>query len=79
MDRPRENNTSSPRRAIRRESAALFLLREALALGIRIGSNGDDVLMSAPLRIPRERRLSFEAAIQEYWHEIVALIMEGRR
>src|SRR6516225_6352125 len=44
---------------------ARFILEEATALGIHVGTNGDELLMIAPLRIPREVRVQFEAALNE--------------
>jgi hypothetical protein len=61
-----------------REKAALFVLREALALGIRVGTDGDDdLLLLAPLRIPRESRRTFEHALEHYRAEVISIIMRG--
>ena len=58
-----------------RAEAARFILAEAEALGIRIGTNGtDDLVMLAPLRIPRASRRTFEAALEEYRAEIIEIV-----
>jgi hypothetical protein len=58
-----------------RTEAARFILREATALGIRVGSNGiDDLVVLAPLRIPRATRLSFEKAVIEYEAELIEIV-----
>jgi hypothetical protein len=59
----------------RRTDAAAFILAEALKLGIRIGTNGDELLMVAPLRVPGESRRTFEDALETYRAEIIAHII----
>jgi len=58
-----------------RKTAAAFILREAKALGIRVGTNGDELVMIGPLRLPHDVRRSFEAALYEYKSEVIANIM----
>lgn len=62
-----------------RNEAARFLLTEAAALGIRVGSNGDDLVMVAPFRIPRESRRTFETALETYRDEVIEILMQGDR
>jgi hypothetical protein len=58
-----------------RIEAARFILREATELGIRVGTNGtDDLVVLAPLRIPRASRLSFEKAVNEYRAELIEIV-----
>jgi hypothetical protein len=54
---------------------AELLLRDALVAGIRVGSNGEDIILVAPLRVPCELRCQFEAAIEKYRSEVIAVIM----
>jgi hypothetical protein len=58
-----------------RVETARFILAEAEALGIRVGTNGtDDLVMLAPLRIPRASRRTFEIALEEYRAEIIEIV-----
>jgi hypothetical protein len=58
-----------------RNEAARFILREATELGILVGTNGtDDLVVLAPLRIPRASRLTFEKAVNEYRAEIIEIV-----
>jgi hypothetical protein len=56
---------------------AELLLRDALVAGIRVGvaPDGSEVILVAPLRVPRELRCQFEAAIEKYRPEVIAVIM----
>jgi hypothetical protein len=54
---------------------AQFILREAAAAGLKIGTDGTEVIMVAPLRMAWECRRSFERAIEAHQAEIIALIM----
>lgn len=58
-----------------REKAAAFILREALALGIRVGTDGTDLVAIAPLRIPFACRRTFEDALEKYRAEVIAHIV----
>ena len=58
-----------------RAEAAAFILDEALKLGIRIGTDGTELLMVAPLRVPSESRRTFEDALQTCRAEIIAHII----
>ena len=61
-----------------RKQTAEFILREALAAGIRIGTDGTEVVMLAPLKIPIASRRTFETAIHAHQDEIITLIMAGK-
>jgi hypothetical protein len=61
-----------------RKQAAEFILREALAAGIRVGTDGKEVVMMAPLKIPIASRRTFETAILAHQDEIITLIMAGK-
>jgi hypothetical protein len=58
-----------------RITEATFILRAAHAAGIRVGTDGKEVVMLAPLKIPRASRLAFEAAIHAHQDEIISLIL----
>jgi hypothetical protein len=62
-----------------RAETARFILEEALRLGIKVGTDGDELAMLAPMRIPRESRLTFEQALQDYRAEIIAHIIAENR
>jgi hypothetical protein len=53
---------------------ALFILEEAAALGIHVGTDGEDLLMIAPMRVPGDVRRWFETQLNEYRREIIAAI-----
>ena len=53
---------------------ARFILDEAAALGIRVGTDGNELLMVAPLRVPREARRWFETKLDEYKAEVIDFI-----
>jgi hypothetical protein len=54
-----------------RAATAAFILREAAALGIRVGTDGTEVVMLAPLRIPTACRRAIEDAIYAHRREII--------
>jgi hypothetical protein len=58
-----------------RIEAARFILAEAEALGMSVGTNGTELLLSAPLRIPRASCRTFEDALQAYRAEIIEIVM----
>jgi hypothetical protein len=55
--------------------AAAFVLREAAAAGLKIGTDGTELVLVAPLSMPRESRLCFEQALFEHQRDVIALIM----
>ena len=57
---------------------AAFILREAQALGIRIGTDGDELILVAPLRVPRDVRVWFETQLEEHRAEIIAIIQREK-
>jgi hypothetical protein len=58
-----------------RDEAAAFILAEATALGIRIGPDGDDLVMLVPGRIPCASRWTFEIALENYRAEVIEIVM----
>jgi hypothetical protein len=61
---------------------AAFVLREAQALGIRVGTDGNELVMVAPLRIPRDVRRWFEHWLDQFRDEVIDIILRenaGRR
>jgi hypothetical protein len=62
-----------------REKAAAFILAEAAALGMAVGTNGEELVMRAPLRVSFTVRRIFEDALENYRAEVIAHILrEGR-
>jgi hypothetical protein len=53
---------------------AEFVLNEALALNIRVGTDGDELVLIAPLKVPRETRVWFENELYKYKPEIIEVI-----
>ena len=53
---------------------AAFILNEAVGLGIAVGSNGDELAMLAPLKVPREERRWFEIWLNEFREEVIRVI-----
>jgi hypothetical protein len=58
-------------------SDAKIILREAAGLGIKIATDGSELFMLAPLRVPRAVRRQFEAALNELRTEVIAIIQNG--
>jgi hypothetical protein len=54
--------------------AAAFILHAALELNIRIGTDGSELVMIAPLKVPRETRVWFEKKLDEFREEIIDFI-----
>jgi hypothetical protein len=75
------NNIAIPERAsrkrtfTRRERAALFILREANALDLRIGTDGCDLILAPPKGMPSDSYSSFKSAILAHVDEIIAIIL----
>ena len=65
--------TLEPNRATRHKCAA-FILRECLALNVRVGTDGSELIMIAPVAMPRTTRLWFENKIVEYRADVIAVI-----
>jgi hypothetical protein len=61
--------------AARAAVTARFILDEATALGIRVGTDGDEVILVAPMRVPRETRRWFETQLAQHGAEVIAIIM----
>jgi hypothetical protein len=55
-------------------SRAYFILKEAAAAGIRVGTDGDGLLLVPPRGMPHESWFSFERAIIEHQTEIIEII-----
>lgn len=86
MARPTaRNNTAFPERAshkqpfTRRERAALFVLREAQRLDLRVGTYGCDLILAPPKGMSRESYFSFQRAIIAHRDEVITLILSGAR
>jgi hypothetical protein len=58
-----------------RSCIAELILREALELGIKVGTDGDDLIMVTPLRLPRDVRVQFEAALDQHKAAVIDIIM----
>jgi hypothetical protein len=57
-----------------RSCIAELILHEALALDIHVGTDGSDLVMLAPLKVPRDVRRAFEAALEEFRAEVIDAI-----
>jgi hypothetical protein len=60
---------------MRRVAAARFILREAAALGICVGTNGCDLIIAPAPGMPRASYFSFQRAIVEPRDEIIDIVM----
>jgi hypothetical protein len=54
-----------------REAAAAFILAEATALGIALGTDGSELVVITPGHLPLAVRRSFQAAAGDYCDEII--------
>jgi len=57
-----------------RGTCAAFILNEAAGLGIRVGTDGNELVLLAPMRVPREVRRWFETKLDEFRAEIIDFI-----
>jgi len=57
--------------------AARSVLDKALALGIRVGvaPDGSEIVLLAPMRVPRETRRWFEIQLDEFRAEVINIIL----
>jgi hypothetical protein len=57
--------------------SAALVLDAALALGIHVGvaPDGSEIVLLAPLKVPREVRKWFEHRIDEFRAEVIAVIL----
>ena len=60
-------------------TSAEFVLNAAATAGIKLGTDGVELIMAVPLKMPRGSRLSFERAIAEHQQEIMRLILSETR
>jgi hypothetical protein len=60
-----------------RSEAARHILTEALRCGIRIDTDGYDLIVTPPRAMPRARYVSFRRAIIEHHLEIIEHILGG--
>ena len=51
-----------------------FILDAALELNIRVGTDGTELVMVAPMRVPYETRRWFEIKLDESRAEVIAFI-----
>jgi hypothetical protein len=58
-----------------RAQTARFILTEAAKLGIRIGTDGCDLIIAPPRGMPRESYFSFQRAILKHRDEVIAHIL----
>jgi hypothetical protein len=58
-----------------RTETARFILREATAHGIRIGTNGCDLIIAPARGLPRASYFSFQRAIIAHRAEVIEIIM----
>jgi hypothetical protein len=67
-------NAEFPRTTYERADHARFILDAALALGIRVGTDGEELVLVAPLKVPRETRRWFETKLDEFRAEVIDFI-----
>jgi hypothetical protein len=60
-----------------RLKAAAFILREAVACGYGLGTDGEVLQVISPRGLPRETSRSFSRAFDRYFDEIIMLIQQG--
>jgi hypothetical protein len=58
-----------------RQEAAAFIVAEAAALGIAIGTDGSELVAITPGNLPLAVRRSFQAAVGDYCEEIIAHLL----
>ena len=58
------------------DAVASALLHGAAAAGIKIGTDGDGLLLLKPREMSRETWFSFERALAEYQKEIIRIILQ---
>jgi hypothetical protein len=56
-----------------------FILAEALKLNVRIGTDGDELLVIYPRKLPRDTHRYFSRAIWEHREAIIAHIVAENR
>jgi hypothetical protein len=61
------------------KETAAFILREASALGIRVGTDGTELIAAIPLKLPTDIRHAFERAINQHRQEIIDQIVRENR
>jgi hypothetical protein len=57
-------------------AAAMFILDEATALDIHVGTDGSELVMLTPLRVPRDVRRWFEAELEKYRADVIEIIQQ---
>jgi hypothetical protein len=74
-----ENIATSTQRAsrTRRAETALFVLREAKRLDLRVGTDGHDLIFAPPKGMPSESYFSFQRAIIAHREEVIDIILRG--
>ena len=61
--------------APRGDVSARFILDEATTLGIRVGIDGEELVMLAPVRVPYETQKWFATKLDEFRAEIIDFIL----
>jgi hypothetical protein len=59
-----------------RSEAARFILAESAALGIRVGTDGCDLIIAPPRHMPRDSYFSFQRAILEHHDEVIEILLQ---
>jgi hypothetical protein len=57
-----------------RIEAARFILAECTKLGIRVGTDGTELVIGPPRGMPRETYFSFQRAIAAHRDEIIEIV-----
>jgi hypothetical protein len=59
--------------------AARRALTAAVVAGLKVGTDGENLLIVSPLRMPRDEYFQLQDGLIEHKTEIIALIERGRR
>jgi hypothetical protein len=57
--------------------SATVILNEATALGIRVGTDGSELVMVAPMRVRARRADGFETRLEEHRAEVIEFIQKN--
>jgi hypothetical protein len=58
-----------------RIEAARFILDEATKLGMRVGTDGSEIILGPPRGMPHETYFCFQDAIRAHYAEVINIIM----
>jgi hypothetical protein len=59
-----------------RQATARFVLDAADAVGFKLGTDGTSLNVLYPLRLGQDVNRTFTRALNEYWPEIISIILQ---